>query len=93
MAVKNYTGIESRGAPESRGGLSATLVAAAFLTKLAKHLALLASLTIVGSANGHSPIGQLTIFLLIVAAALIRLLGRSIQQPRPRPVALRRSGS
>ena len=89
MAVEDYTTIESCGAPGLLRRHAATFVAAAFLTKLAKHLALLASLAIVGAANGRSPIGQLTILLVIVAAALIHLLGRWVQPQHHRHVGMR----
>jgi hypothetical protein len=57
----------------------AKLVFAAFLIKLAKHLALLVCLAIVGQATGRAPFGQLTILLLAVVAALIHCLGQSVK--------------
>ena len=56
------------------------LVFAAFLTKLAKHLALLVCLAIVGQATGRAAFGQLTILLLAVAAALIHGLGQNLKR-------------
>jgi hypothetical protein len=51
----------------------------AFLSKLAKHLAVLASLGIVGEPSGRFAIGQLGIFILIVSAALIHSVARTLQ--------------
>jgi hypothetical protein len=51
----------------------------AFLSKLAKHLAVLASLGIVGETSGRFAIGQLGIFILIVSAALIHSVARTLQ--------------
>jgi hypothetical protein len=56
------------------------LVFAAFLTKLAKHLALLVCLAIVGQATGRAALGQLTILLLAVAASLIHGLGQTLKR-------------
>lgn len=58
------------------------IVIAAFLTKLAKHLALLACLAIVGEATGRAFVGQRFIFVLILAAALIHSLGQTIKRRR-----------
>ena len=52
----------------------------AFLTKLAKHLVILACLAIVGETSGRLVIGQRSIFLLIVLAALIDSAGRTFQR-------------
>jgi hypothetical protein len=59
-----------------------TIVLAACLTKLAKHLALLACLAIVGQATGRAFVGQRFIFILILAAALIHSLGQTIKRRR-----------
>jgi hypothetical protein len=64
---------------KSRDYLSATCVTAAILTKLAKHLALLASLTILGLVTGRIAVSQLAIFILIVLAALSHTIGRTLQ--------------
>ena len=62
------------------------IVLAAFLTKLAKHLALLACLAIVGQATSRAFVGQRFIFLLILAAALIHSLGQTLKgRRRPAP--------
>ena len=58
----------------------AKLVVAAFLIKLAKHLALLVCLAIVGQASGRAAFGQLTIALLALAAALIHGLGQTLKR-------------
>ena len=65
------------------------IVAAAFLTKLAKHLALLASLMTVGHATSRTTISPLVIFLLVILAASLYLIGRSLQ--RRLPVLIARS--
>jgi len=56
------------------------IVFAAFLTKLAKHLALLVCLAIAGQAAGRAALGQRSILLLVVAAALIHGLGRMLKR-------------
>jgi hypothetical protein len=68
--------------PESiklRDYLPATCVTAAVLTKLAKHLAILASLTILGQVTGRIAVSQLAIFILVVLAALSRTIGCTLQ--------------
>ncbi len=62
-----------------RGYLPATCVTAAVLIKLARHLALLASLTILGEAAGRIAVSQLAIFILIVLAVLSHTIGRTLQ--------------
>ena len=52
---------------------------AAFLAKLAKHLALLACLMIVSQAAGRPVLGQLGIFFTVVLAALVHSAGRTVQ--------------
>ena len=47
----------------------AKLVFVAFLNKLAKHLALLVCLAIVGQATGRAAFGQFTILILAIVAA------------------------
>ena len=56
------------------------LVFATFLTKLAKHLALLVCLAIVGQATGRAALGQVTILLLAVAATVIHQLGQTLKR-------------
>jgi hypothetical protein len=51
-----------------------------FLSKLAKHLAVLACLGIVGETSGRFMIGQIGIFLLVVSAALLHSAGRALQR-------------
>jgi hypothetical protein len=62
-----------------RNYLPATCVTAAVLAKLAKHLALLASLTILGEASGRIAVSELAIFIIIVLAALSHSIGRALQ--------------
>ena len=52
----------------------------AFLSKLAKHLAVLACLGIVGETSGRFAIGQMGIFLLVVGAALLHSVARTLQR-------------
>ena len=56
------------------------LVFAAFLIKLAKHLALLVCLAIVGHATGRAAFDQFAILLLALAAALIHGLGQALKR-------------
>jgi hypothetical protein len=56
------------------------IVLAAFLTKLAKHLALLVCLAIVSAATGRAALGQRSILLLAVCAALIHALGQTLKR-------------
>ena len=50
-----------------------------FLIKLAKHLALLVCLAIVGQATGRAAFGQLTILLLAVVRGVDSCLGQSVK--------------
>ena len=70
---------DNRGFPISRNSPPRAHATALFLTKLAKHLALLACLLIVGQATGQPPLGPLGIFLLIVFAASLHCVSRSLQ--------------
>jgi len=56
-----------------------TFVIAGFFLKLAKHLALLACLLIVGGATGRTNIGPVGIFFLILSAAAIYSAGRRLE--------------
>jgi hypothetical protein len=55
-------------------------LSATFLSKLAKHLAVLACLGIVGESTGRFAIGQTAIFILVVSAALFHSAGRTLQR-------------
>jgi len=55
-------------------------LSSAFLSKLAKHLAVLACLGIVGETSGRFVIGQMGIFLLVVSAALLHSAARTLQR-------------
>ena len=61
------------------------LASGAVLAKLAKHLALLACLAIVGQASGRAAIGALAIFSLVVIAAVLHSIGRALLLPEPKP--------
>ncbi|MBM4298694.1 MAG: hypothetical protein FJ143_13230 [Deltaproteobacteria bacterium] len=63
-----------------RGSSPANIAFAAFLTKLAKHLALIACLAIVGQATGRMVVGQLAILFLIVSAALVNTVGATVSR-------------
>ncbi len=58
-------------------------VSSTWLTKLAKHLALIVCLMILGEAAGRPVIGQLGIILLVILAALINSVGRALQRRLP----------
>lgn len=54
-----------------------------FLMKLGKHLAVLASLLILGQASDHFDIGQLAIFCLIVLSSIIHSGGKACMSAAP----------
>lgn len=58
---------------------SAVPLVAPFLLKLAKHVALLACLLLIGKARGEPTIGALGILLVTIGAALIHSVGRRLQ--------------
>ena len=60
-------------------------VAAAFLRKFAKHLALIACLTIMGGATGRFALSEFAIFLVVVAAAVLHSIGRVLERRLPPP--------
>jgi hypothetical protein len=55
------------------------IVSSAFLTKLAKHLGLIACLLILGHTSSRSVAGQIGIFLLVVLAAALDATGRALR--------------
>jgi hydrogenase-4 membrane subunit HyfE len=55
-------------------------VPAALLSKLAKHLALIACLLIVGEASGGSTISAFGIFSVVLAAVIFHRSGEMIQR-------------
>ena len=57
-----------------------SIVFATFLIKLAKHLALLACLAIVGQAIGRAALPQPVVLGLIVCAALVHTLGQTLKR-------------
>lgn len=61
-------------------------VGAAFLVKLAKHLALIACLMIIGAAPGRVTANETGIFLTVACAALLHSIGRILDR-RLRPGA------
>lgn len=62
---------------------SSTSITAAFLIKLAKHLALLGCLMIVGAASGRFAPSEVAILLTIVAAAFLHSAGRALELRLP----------
>jgi hypothetical protein len=60
-------------------------VVAAFLTKLAKHMALIACLMIAGSATGRAAVSQLQIFFLVACAAVAYSIGQRMARRAPLP--------
>lgn len=71
----------------------ATCVSVAFLTKLAKHLVVLAGFAIVGHATGRFEASELSIFLMVASAALFHSAGRMLQRRYPRRPPPLRAGS
>ena len=56
------------------------IVFAAFLIKLAKHLALLAGLAVVGQATSGAAVPQPAVLGLVVCAALVHTLGQILER-------------
>ncbi|HEX9788739.1 MAG TPA: hypothetical protein VGB09_11965 [Candidatus Binatia bacterium] len=65
-------------------------VIAGFLMKLAKHLALIACLMIVGGSTGRFAGGELGIFLTVLTAAFLDSIGRVLQRRLQPPAHLPR---
>jgi hypothetical protein len=65
-------------------------VIAAFFIKLAKHLAFIACLMIIGGSTGRLAESQAVIFLTVLAAALLHSIGRVLQRRPPPPARLPR---
>ena len=70
-----------------------TIAVAAFLTKLAKHLALLACLAIVGQTSDRAALGQPAILFLVICAALLHTVGLALKRRAPTSAALRRDST
>ena len=68
------------------GAKPSAYVVAACLTKLAKHLALIACFMIIGATSGRVAASETAIFLTVAAAALTHSFGRVLGRRRP-PVA------
>jgi len=56
---------------------------APILAKLAKHLALLASVLIIGGTLGKSFSAQIAVFIVVVAATLLHSIARTLQRRPP----------
>jgi hypothetical protein len=80
MSYNGRTARAFSGVPRSRSPFPPVCVSSAILSRLAKHLVVLACLTILGEATGRSVIGQTSIFLLIIAAALLDSAGRILHR-------------
>jgi hypothetical protein len=76
-----YRGLQPANPAEQSYIKNAQLVSlvAPFLLKLAKHVALLSCLLLIGKARSEPIIGPLGILLLIIGAALIHSVGRRLQ--------------
>lgn len=68
------------------------IAAAAVFAKMAKHLALLACLAIVGRANGPAAIDPLAILALVVFAAGLHSIGRTLAPREQWLAGSRRNG-
>jgi hypothetical protein len=73
-AVRNFSPVHPR---VFRGFCSTSL------TKIAKHLALLACFMVIGAATGRPVLGQVWIFIMVVLAALIHAAGCAGQSRFP----------
>jgi hypothetical protein len=67
-------------------------VLAAFLLKLAKHLALIGCFMIIGRASGRFAPSEIGIFLTVGAAAVLHSIGRVLESRLPHPLHLPRLG-
>jgi hypothetical protein len=67
-------------------------VIAAFLIKLAKHMALLTCLAILVPATDRSTATQLGIFFVVIAAAVLYSVGRALQRRLPELMRFSRGG-
>jgi len=60
--------------------LPAAYATAALLAKVAKHLAVLTCLAIVGRASGRFAASQTTILIMVIAAVCLHAAGRALQR-------------
>jgi hypothetical protein len=60
--------------------LSSGYVSGALLIKLAKHLALMTCLLIIGQPIGRFAVSQLDVFLMVLTAAVLHSIGRVLQR-------------
>jgi hypothetical protein len=70
--------------------LPTTCVVAVFLSKLAKHLLVIACLAILSRATGRLTVDQLAIFGLIVVATIAQFIGSALQTRFSRQAKLSR---
>ena len=72
--------------PAAKPFHASACVLATFLMKVAKHLALIACLMIIGRSTGRFIESQLVIFLTVLSAALLHSIGRALQRSLPSPL-------
>ena len=66
-------------AVSTKSFVAPSCVIGAFLIKLAKHLALIACLMIIGQPIGRFAVSQVGIFLMVLTAAVLHSIGRVLQ--------------
>jgi len=71
------------GGPKSSPPRWRACAGAPIFAKLAKHLALLASVLIIGGALGKSFSAQIAVFIVVVAATLLHSIARTLQRRPP----------
>ncbi|MGH7817262.1 MAG: hypothetical protein ACREOR_07725 [Candidatus Binatia bacterium] len=79
--------------PTLRHHRPASLVTAAWLAKLTKHLAILACFTIVGHATGRFEASQVAILLIVSSAALFHSVGRQLERRHSARLPRHQAGS
>ena len=66
-------------AVSTKSFVAPSCVIGAFLIKLAKHLALMTCLLIIGEPIGRFAVSQLALFLMVLTAAVLHSIGRVLQ--------------
>ena len=66
-------------AVSTKSFVAPSCVIGAFLIKLAKHLALIACLMIIGQPIGSFAVSQVGLFLMVLTAAVLHSIGRVLQ--------------
>ena len=92
-ALRDRQSVESCGGSLSNPARPSTSIIAAFLIKLAKHMALLTCLAILAPGTEGSTAMQLGIFFVVMAAAVLYSVGRALERRRlPELMRLSRGG-